>query len=239
MKDFYAVALLSIFTGFAGTGLGGLAGVLIPSVPRRVYACLLHGAAGLMLAIITFELLPEALSLSSASALSGMCAGMGVMFLAEGIAARSRSGNKSRATGLLLLLGVALHNLPEGLAVGAGFADAPLFGMALCLMIVLHDVPEGLAMALPMREGGTPSLRILGLSMLAGLPTVLGTLLGHWLGRVAPGFLAFCLALAGGAMLAMTFQDLLPEARKKSAGRLETAVLAAGLILGAVISRWL
>lgn len=239
MQDLFSVLFLSLCTGFLGTGLGGLIGILVPKVSRRVYACLLHGAAGLMLAIITFELMPEALMISQNAALAGMICGIGIMFFAEGIAAHSRERNVSRSTGILLFIGIALHNLPEGLAVGAGYADAPMFGIALCLMIILHDIPEGLAMALPMREGGMPSPHILGLSILAGLPTVLGTLVGHWLGQIAPGFLSFCLALAGGAMLAMTFQDLLPEARKKSAGRLETGFLALALILGALISRWM
>ena len=140
---------------------------------------------------------------------------------------------------LLIGIGIALHNLPEGLAVGAGYADAPVFGLALCLAIVLHDVPEGLSMSLPLREGGMKLHRVLLAALFSGFPTLIGAFIGLYAGGFGHQALAACLGLAGGAMLQITCASLLPEAQKKSSGRIETLLLSLGIVAGCLLALWL
>ncbi|MBQ8537556.1 MAG: ZIP family metal transporter [Clostridia bacterium] len=188
-----------------------------------------------MLSIVCFELLPEAILISQPAAVLGVLLGAGLM-LAVHIHA---SGASSRATGLMLCLGVAMHNLPEGLAVGAGFQDAPILGLTLAGCIIAHDFPEGLTMAVSLKQGHMPRLRIIGLAALAGLPGIIGTLAGYWIGAAAPFALSFCLALAAGAMLQITCQHLLPQARQESAAPWVTFCLSVGVLGGALLTHWI
>ena len=145
------------------------------------------------------------------------------------------AGGMARA-GMLLAAGIALHNLPEGLAVGSGYAHAPALGAALGLMIALHDVPEGIAAAVPMRVAGMKRRRVLALTFLSGVPTGIGALLGAAAGGVSPGMIALSLGFAGGAMLQVTAQELLPRAGETSTDGVTTFYLALGVAAGSVLA---
>lgn len=240
--DYGAMLILSASAGFLGTGLGGLLAILLPRMSPKVISRILHFTGGLMISIVCFELLPEALLLDRAVAIYSLLIGIAVMLLSDVLLSRydtRRGGNSLLRSGLLIGFGIALHNFPEGLAVGAGYADAPVFGLALCLAIVLHDVPEGLSMALPLREGGMKLYRVLLAALFSGFPTVLGALIGVFAGGAGKEALATCLGLAGGAMLQITCASLLPEAQKKSTGRLETLLLSLGIVAGCLMALWL
>ncbi len=240
--DYGAMLILSASAGFLGTGLGGLIAVLLPRLTSRAISRILHFTGGLMISIVCFELLPEALLLHRSTAIVSLMAGIFFMLLSDVLLTRfeqRRGSNSLLRSGLLIGIGIALHNFPEGLAVGAGYADAPVFGLALCLAIVLHDVPEGLAMALPLREGGMKLNRVLLAALFSGFPTLLGALIGLYAGGFGHQSLAACLGLAGGAMLQITCASLLPEAQKKSSGRIETLLLSLGIVSGCLLAIWL
>ena len=240
--DYGAMLLLSASAGFLGTGLGGLIAILLPRLSSRAISRILHFTGGLMISIVCFELLPEALVLDESAAILSLLLGIAVMLLSDVVLTRfgkRHGGNSLLRSGMLIGIGIALHNFPEGLAVGAGYADAPVFGLALCLAIVLHDVPEGLSMALPLREGGMKLNRVLLSALFSGLPTLLGAIIGQIAGGTGPQALAICLGLAGGAMLQITCASLLPEAQKKGAGRLETLLLSLGIVAGCLLALWL
>lgn len=231
--------VLSLATGLAGTGLGSAAALLLPPLSPGITGGLLNLTGGLMLAIVCFELLPEAILISLPAAVWGVVLGAALMLLTDQLAQGRRTDSPSRRTGLMLCLGVALHNLPEGLAVGAGYQDAPILGVTLAACIIAHDVPEGLAMALPLKQSGMKGGAVLGLALLSGLPTVLGTWAGYWIGGTAPGALAFCLALAAGAMLQIVCQHLLPQAQRESRSPLVTFCLSLGVLGGALLTHWI
>ncbi len=232
-----AAILIALFSGVLGTALGGLLCALLPRVTDKLLSGLLHFTAGLMLAIVCFELLPEAMAYSVSFGIAGLIAGMAMMLLTAAVWQSDTS--QTLRTGALVGIGIALHNLPEGLAVGAGYADAPVLGMALCAAIALHDVPEGLAMALPLRAGGVGAGKVVLLTLLAGLPTMLGAGIGLYVGGISHQALALCLALAGGAMLQVTCGSVLPEAQRKSSGRLESFFMAIGVIAGGAVCYFL
>ncbi len=228
-------ALWSGALGLAGAGLGGLIGVLTGKPNPRVIACLMNATGGLMLAVSCFDLLPEAYRLSLGWGAVGLLLGMAMMLLADRLMhLRAAGQNSLRRAGLLAALGIALHNLPEGLAIGSGFAEAPALGVALGVLIALHDIPEGIALAVPLRGAGMSAARVLGLSLLSGLPTGIGAQLGLLAGGVSRQMIALCIGLAGGAMLQITAQELIPSAGELYSGWDANLCLALGVAFGSV-----
>ena len=146
-----AAVLLSTLCGVLGTGVGGLTGALLGMRGKRLIPLLFHLSSGMMIAVVCFELLPEAYAMSLGAAVMGMMLGvLCVMALSVALdrhKTQQTDAAAMRRTGLLVLLSLALHNFPEGLAVGAGFAAEPKLGIMLGAMIMLHDVPEGPAAA--------------------------------------------------------------------------------------------
>ncbi len=117
-------------------------------------------------------------------------------------------------TGLLLAIGITIHNLPEGIAVGAGYLHNPQFGVFIAVAILLHNIPEGIATALPLCKAGICKRDAVKVAFLSGLGEPVGALLASvFLVRFAallPGALAF----AGGVMVFITLDELIPTARK-------------------------
>ena len=106
-----------------------------------------------------------------------------------------------------MLLVIAIHNFPEGMAIGV--AGNLKIGMSTILGITFHDVPEGFVIGLP-QQGVYGKKTVMFNAFLAGFPTVLGALFGWYAIGFGNGVASFSLAVASGAMLALVFSDLLP-----------------------------
>jgi ZIP family zinc transporter len=113
---------------------------------------------------------------------------------------------------------IALHNLPEGMVIGASGAGAALgvtfSGAPLILAVVigLHNLPEGMAVSTPLIAGGMGRIGAVLVTALSGAPTVLGALLGYHMGMAGPLSFSLSLSFASGAMLYVVFGELLPAA---------------------------
>ena len=148
----------------------------------------------------------------------------------------SRQKSLLRA-GLVMMFALAIHNIPEGIAMGAAGQDPESsLGFVLAIMLALHNVPEGMAMATPMISGGVGRVKVVLLSLLTGVTTIFGTLIGMWFGGISDTTLAFSLAFAGGAMLYVVFGEMLPHAIAANKSRVPTIVMMAGIVLGFLIS---
>lgn len=141
--------------------------------------------------------------------------------------------------GILLGIAIALHNFPEGLAVGSGFMVSQSLGVDIALVIALHDFPEGLAMATPFSAGGIPPYKNVIYTVLAGIPTGIGALIGVLTGGISPYFIGLNLGIAGGAMLYVTCGDIIPEARNIYKGEISILGMILGIIGGIIITKHL
>ena len=124
MNYLLKTTLIGLFFGTFGTTLGGIVGVTLKKNSNRFLSFILQFAAGLMTAIICFDLIPEALSLSGvASTIVGVLFGVIVMIICDNLVKKThtRSKNSLLSTGIIVGIGLALHNFPEGLAIGSGF----------------------------------------------------------------------------------------------------------------------
>ena len=234
MSYLIKITLIALLAGTLGTGLGGLVTFLWREPSARVVASLWGLAAGVMLAIVGLDLFPEAIHYGTI--LYTLIGSLGGVLLLKFISAYFKSEFRAGyiETGLLLGIGIALHNFPEGLAIGAGYAAEAELGLGLAVVMAVHNFPEGLSMATPLKIGGLRAEKILLYTILPGLPMGLGALLGAGLGRVSPSTLGLTLSLAGGGMLYIIFSELIPGAYSFNYGLKATQGLILGLSLGAI-----
>lgn len=138
--------------------------------------------------------------------------------------------------GVVMACAIALHNIPEGMTIGASFvaSDNLLLGtgMIMAVLIGLHNIPEGMAVAVPLISGGTGRARATLITAACGLPTLLGAWLGFWLGDIGPLGLTLSLGFASGAMLYVVFGEILPEAYLIYRSKLPAFAVMVGLALG-------
>lgn len=142
-------------------------------------------------------------------------------------------------TGLLLAVGITIHNLPEGIAVGAGYMHAPQFGVLIALAIMLHNIPEGMATALPLYKSGMDRFGAFRIALFSGLVEPIGAMAASLLLDTFQILVPASLAFAGGVMMFITLDELIPTAREHGHQH-STAV---GIIIGSLfvflLSGWL
>ncbi|MDE6276406.1 MAG: ZIP family metal transporter [Clostridia bacterium] len=142
--------------------------------------------------------------------------------------------------GLVMMIAIALHNLPEGMVIGASYAmeenlTANLFsstGFIMAIVIGLHNIPEGMAVSVPLISGGMGKVKSVLLTALSGLPTVFGALLGYALGGINEIMLVLSLGFASGAMLYVVFGELLPESILMWKSKLPALAVFVGVLVG-------
>lgn len=138
--------------------------------------------------------------------------------------------------GVVMACAIALHNIPEGMTIGASFAVSDNLmwgtGMIMAVLIGLHNIPEGMAVAVPLISGGTGRVKATLLTAACGLPTVLGAWLGFWLGDIGPLGLTMSLGFASGAMLYVVFGEIMPESYLIYRSKLPAFAVVVGLALG-------
>lgn len=228
----------------AATLLGAALVVALGRPGERLLAGFLGLAGGVMLAVVLLDLLPAAGRLGGWRALAGAPFGLAVLFLLDLLlqgAGPATVVDRRRFAflrlGYLTALGIALHDLPEGVAIAAGYAVAERLGGTITLAIALHNIPEGMATAAPLLLGGLSGQAILMLNAAVSLCTPLGAALGYWMAGISPLRLGTLLAVAAGAMLYVVLAQLLPHARRRHS-RAARLGLGAGFLLFGTLT-WL
>ena len=156
-----------------------------------------------------------------------------------------REGRQPRSglflAGLVMAAAIALHNVPEGMVIGASFARTAQEtllnrgGLTMAIVIGLHNIPEGMAVAVPLISGGMPKFRSVAVTALTGFPTILGAFFGFTVGAMGPTALALSLSFASGAMLYVVFGELLPESILMWRSKLPATATIIGMLTGLVI----
>ena len=238
INEIIKTTLVGLFFFFFLTTIGGIIGVKLNRTSNKFLSFILSFAAGLMIAVICFELIPEALEISNLFiSLIGILLGIMMMIMCDIYVDKKFSKKAKTAndrllkTGIIVSIGLAIHNLPEGLAIGSGYEASVKLGLSLAIAICFHDIPEGIAMAVPMKNGGMKVSKVIYYVILSGITTGIGALIGGIVGRISEEVIAMCLAFSAGAMIYIVSGELTLEANKLYNGRLS----AIGNILGFII----
>ena len=141
--------------------------------------------------------------------------------------------------GVVMACAIALHNVPEGMTIGASYASSDgVMGRAalvLAVLIGLHNIPEGMAVSVPLISGGMAKWKAVCITAASGIPTVVGAVLGYWLGEIGPLGLCMSLGFASGAMLYVVFGEILPQAIIMYRSKLPAFSAIAGILVGMLI----
>ena len=243
MQGIFRTTLLGLFFGTIGTITGGIIGCLIKDKSNKFLSFILSFAAGLMMAVVCFDLIPQSLEISKLfETIIGIFIGIVTMILCD-IIVDKKFKNKNKninnnllKTGIVVSIGLAIHNIPEGLAIGSGFDASLKLGYSLALAICFHDIPEGISMAVPMKNGGMEIYKIMIYVLLSGIATGIGALIGCIVGKVSERIIAMCLSFAAGAMLYIVSGELIPESNKLYRGKISAIGNMLGLIIGICVT---
>ncbi len=141
--------------------------------------------------------------------------------------------------GLIMASAIALHNLPEGMTIGASFANSKgiMEGSALVLAVLigLHNIPEGMAISVPLINGGVKRRKAILITALSGAPTIIGALIGYYIGDIGALGLALSLSFASGAMLYVTFGEILPQSILMYRSKLPAFFVIIGMLVGLMV----
>ena len=242
------VLLTALGVGGA-TIVGALIGFAFKNISHKFSDIILSFAAGVMLAAAVLGLIipsveygerygmPLALLITVAGIFVGaLCLNLIDKLVPHLHALAGVESEEHRNEGLgkvlLFVMAIAIHNLPEGIAAGVGFGSGDTSGaMIIAGGIALQNIPEGMVIIAPMLAAGVSKKRTLLIAALTGLVEVVGTLIGYLAVSISTIILPFALAFAGGTMLYVISDEMIPETHAHGAQRGATYALLSGFAL--------
>lgn len=141
--------------------------------------------------------------------------------------------------GVVIACAIALHNIPEGMSIGASYNIDTEGGVSMALILAvligLHNIPEGMAVSVPLVSGGMKRIKAALLTAASGAPVVLGAWLGYWIGDIGAIGLAASLGFASGAMLYVVFGEIIPQAVLMYRSKVPAFFVIIGMLIGMII----
>jgi ZIP family zinc transporter len=241
--------ILSAIAGSA-TGIGGLIVIAFGKVNDKILGFFLGFAGGVMLIVSFVQLFYEALTiLNNLQVTITFAIGTIVMMVIDLTLPHIEFGewevdvkNPSLfKSGILIAIGMSLHNLPEGIVVSTGFEHLPKLGILVAIMICMHNIPEGIATTTPLIRSGVNKWRAVGLSLISGLMEPIGAIIGTILFSVFKGepfVIGYGLAFAAGVMTYITVDELIPIAHEYCSTPYKH-VVSTGLLVGMIFAQLL
>ena len=235
------VLLTALGVGGA-TVIGALIGFIFKNISHKFSDIVLAFAAGVMLAAAVLGLIVPSLEYGGKYGIlitvAGIFAGAVCLNLIDklvphlhkivGVEPESHH-NANLSKVLLFVLAIAIHNLPEGIAAGVGFGSGDTTqALIIAGGIALQNIPEGMVIIAPMLAAGISPRKTFILAMITGLVEVVGTLIGYFAVSISTAILPFALAFAGGTMLYVISDEMIPETHAHGSERGATYALLIG-----------
>jgi len=232
------VLIISLLAGLS-TAIGGLLVILFKKIGCKSLGFGLGFSSGVMVIIAFVSLFYKAIQLESyfivfLSFISGTL----VMFLLDFFVPHQyfikerRFESESRLSflkvGLFVMLGITMHNFPEGAVVGIGYTFLPAFGVMLAFAIAIHNIPEGIAIALPLKMAGVKKSKIFLLTLISGLTEMIGAIFSFIFLYALPDIVPLSLAFTAGVMIYLVMDEIIPLATKECTPH----AISVGMIFG-------
>ncbi len=234
------------------TLLGTILGFFIKALPHKWNDAVLGYCAGIMLAASTLGLIVPAFDMCDASQWWIVVAGVmgGSLFLnvldlitphlhhITGLDPEEHANNSTLDHILLFVMAIAIHKLPEGMATGVSMSSADeASSWAVSFGIALQNIPEGMVIIAPLLLAGVTKIRTFVISLAIGLLEIVGVWLGYGLGSASEAFLPVMLGFAGGAMLYVTSDEMIPETHAHGYQKQATYALLLGFMTLIILER--
>lgn len=246
--DQYSITTIGILASLAAgsaTGLGALLIFFLPTISRKLEDAMLGFAAGVMLAATAFSLILPAVEFGGGGVSGVTIAAFGILVGAVFLDFVDRySPHRHFFVGLegkaaprlaqiwLFVIAIAIHNFPEGLAVGVSFGGGDVAnGLTVATAIGLQNMPEGLAVAAALRRERYSSQRAFAVALFTGLVEPVGGVLGLLVVEAVAPLLPYALAFAAGAMLFVISDEIIPETHRRGHERVATYAVIVGFVL--------
>ncbi len=230
----WIIGIVGLLVGVLGIGLGSIIGIYIKKTDK-ILSFLLGLTGGFIMFIVSFHLFPEAFYIGGVlNVILGVSLGIFVIIVLETLLDKLTYFVNAK-TGIILGLSVAIHSIPEGMALGSTLVSISDFGFVLTLAMLLHNIPEGISISLPLSMNKVKTWKILLFSLIVGIPTGIGAYIGAYLGSISNTVISLCLASAGGIMLYIVCDELIPTGKTLHKGRVSSIGTVVGFILGIVL----
>ena len=233
------------------TVIGALIGFAFKNISHKASDYILAFAGGVMLSAAFFGLIlpsfDESKPTSLITTVIGMFLGALVVFLADKLVPHlhnttsdtdieSHPKNEKASKVMLFVSAIAIHNIPEGIAAGVGFGGDDITGaITIALGIALQNIPEGMVIIAPMLAVGMSKKKTLLIASITGLAEVVGTLLGYFATGISAAVLPLALAFAGGTMLYIVSDEMIPETHAHGNAGGSTFALMGGFVLMMIV----
>ena len=232
------------------TIVGAILGFLIKDLPHRWNDTILGFCAGIMLSACTVGLIEPAfeMTMNSGITLGWLWVSIGVMAGAlflnlldiftphmhtiTGLDPEEHKSNHRLNGVLLFVMAIAIHKLPEGMAAGVTMNQdvSGSIDWAVTIGISIQNIPEGMVIIAPLLMAGITPIRTIIISLVIGLLEVIGVWIGYALGSISAGLLPIMLGFAGGAMLYVTSDEMIPETHTHGYQKQATYALLVGFV---------
>ncbi len=233
--------------------LGSVIGLVIKNISHKTNDTLLGFAAGVMLSAAFLGLLPEAFygdgfSIIHLFSILGVIVGSffisavdkfvpHIHIHSDGEIKEDNPDHSGKNKILLLIIAIAIHNIPEGLATGLSFANGiTKEGLVIALSMVIQKLPEGLIVAVPLIKSGTSRKQTFLISLVVALMMLPGTIAGILLGTLPPLLLTFFNAFTFGAIIYVVSDEIIPESHEHGFQKNATFALIFGILMVVMIS---
>ena len=238
--------IITALTVGGATILGGAVGLVFKRTTKIFVDGVLSFAAGVMLAAAFIGLIIPAIDSGGVIiAIIGIFLGaVLVNFLDLLVPLTLKAKNNAYSDRVrrvvLFVMAIAFHNLPEGIAAGVGLgAGETTDGFLIALAIALQNIPEGLIVTVSMLGAGVKPFRAFLISALTGIIEIFGTFIGFFAVGISSALLPLILTVAGGTMLYVISEEMIPETHSEGSGKLSTYFLLLGFSLILVFDAFL
>ena len=240
-----SIVILTALGVGGATIIGAILGFLFKNISHKFSDIVLSFAAGVMLSAAVCGLVLPSLEYSGSVLVTtvGIICGALVLNVIDKLtphlhkmtgADQELHPDKSAKMNkiMLFVMAIAIHNLPEGIAAGVGFGTGNnMQALTIAAGIALQNIPEGMVIIAPMYATGMKSSRIFIIAAMTGLVEIIGTFIGYFAVSISTAVLPFALAFAGGTMLYVISDEMIPETHAHGSERGATYALLIGFCL--------